>query len=158
MRLMQAIYPNPNPNAQSPAGGASTGGTAGTPASGNPSNPSSRPPPGTNPFAAALQALQNIGAVGGGGTLPPIPRDLFEQPTSPRFGEGGAEAGLGWPYGLREPTVTPLDTRPPEERFADQLRQLNDMGFFEFERNVEALRRSGGSVQGAIEYLLTHQG
>jgi ubiquilin len=49
----------------------------------------------------------------------------------------------------------PADTRPPEERYAEQLRQLNDMGFFDFDRNVEALRRSGGSVQGAIEQLLS---
>ncbi|KKA26251.1 hypothetical protein TD95_000046 [Thielaviopsis punctulata] len=47
------------------------------------------------------------------------------------------------------------DTRPPEERYAEQLRQLNDMGFFDFDRNVAALRRSGGSVQGAIEHLLS---
>ncbi|KAL5333941.1 hypothetical protein BJX70DRAFT_379560 [Aspergillus crustosus] len=50
----------------------------------------------------------------------------------------------------------PADNRPPEERYADQLRQLNDMGFYEFERNIEALRRAGGSVQGAVEYLLSH--
>lgn len=50
----------------------------------------------------------------------------------------------------------PADNRPPEERYETQLRQLNDMGFFEFERNVEALRRTGGSVQGAIEYLLNN--
>ncbi|CAK96679.1 uncharacterized protein An08g09000 [Aspergillus niger] len=50
----------------------------------------------------------------------------------------------------------PQDNRPPEERYAEQLRQLNDMGFFEFERNIEALRRAGGSVQGAVEYLLSH--
>lgn len=48
----------------------------------------------------------------------------------------------------------PADTRPPEERYESQLRQLNDMGFYEFDRNVTALRRSGGSVQGAIEFLL----
>ena len=53
-------------------------------------------------------------------------------------------------------TQSPPDTRPAEERYAEQLRQLNEMGFYEFERNVEALRRSGGSVQGAVEYLLTH--
>jgi ubiquilin len=35
-----------------------------------------------------------------------------------------------------------------------QLRQLNEMGFFEFDRNVAALRRSGGNVQGAIDHLL----
>lgn len=50
----------------------------------------------------------------------------------------------------------PPDTRPPEERYENELRQLNDMGFYEFERNVQALRRSGGSVQGAVEYLLNN--
>ena len=54
------------------------------------------------------------------------------------------------------PSAEPADSRPPEERYESQLRQLNDMGFFEFDRNVQALRRSGGSVQGAIEYLLTN--
>ena len=63
-------------------------------------------------------------------------------------GLGGGSAG-GSP-------AAPPDTRPPEERYEEQLRQLNDMGFYEFERNVEALRRTGGSVQGAVEYLLTH--
>lgn len=53
-------------------------------------------------------------------------------------------------------TNAPADNRPPEERYEAQLRQLNDMGFYEFERNVEALRRTGGSVQGAIEYLLNN--
>lgn len=50
----------------------------------------------------------------------------------------------------------PPDNRPPEERYEEQLRQLNEMGFYEFDRNVQALRRSGGSVQGAVEYLLSH--
>lgn len=49
---------------------------------------------------------------------------------------------------------SPANTRPPEEIYANQLRQLNDMGFFDFDRNVAALRRSGGNVQGAIEQLL----
>lgn len=49
----------------------------------------------------------------------------------------------------------PADDRPPEERYAEQLRQLNDMGFYEFERNIRALRMSGGSVQGAVEMLLS---
>jgi ubiquilin len=65
------------------------------------------------------------------------------------FGGGGGAGG----FGASPPP--PVDTRPPEERYADQLRQLNDMGFYEFERNVTALRRSGGSVQGAVEYLLS---
>lgn len=53
-------------------------------------------------------------------------------------------------------TQQPEDTRPPEERYASQLSQLNDMGFFDFDTNVAALRRSGGNVQGAIEYLLSN--
>jgi ubiquilin len=61
------------------------------------------------------------------------------------FGSGGMGAS----------PPAPADNRPPEERYAEQLRQLNDMGFFDFDRNVAALRRSGGSVQGAIEHLLS---
>ena len=49
----------------------------------------------------------------------------------------------------------PTDTRPPEERYATQLRQLNEMGFFEFERNIQALTRSGGDVNGALEWLFS---
>lgn len=54
------------------------------------------------------------------------------------------------------PAAAPADNRPPEERYESQLRQLNDMGFFDFDKNVQALRRTGGSVQGAIEYLLSN--
>lgn len=91
-----------------------------------PSNPSN--PSQQNPFAAIF----GPGGMGGAGG----------------FGSGGF-GGFG------AGPAAPPDTRPLEERYADQLRQLNDMGFYEFERNVEALRRSGGSVQGAVEYLLT---
>ena len=71
------------------------------------------------------------------------------------FNPFGALGGMGGFGGSPEPQGPP-DNRPPEERYAEQLRQLNDMGFYEFERNVTALRRSGGSVQGAVEYLLTN--
>lgn len=102
----------------------------------------------TNPFAYGLppptpeqmrQAMQMLGQMGGGegGGF------------NPYAGFGGAGAGAG---GATSPP--PADTRPPEEVYADQLRALNDMGFFDFEANVRALRRSGGSVQGAVEQLL----
>ncbi|KAK5051625.1 hypothetical protein LTR84_003277 [Exophiala bonariae] len=58
-------------------------------------------------------------------------------------------------FGGGQPAAPP-DNRPPEERYETQLRQLNDMGFYDFDRNVQALRRTGGSVQGAIEYLLSN--
>lgn len=77
-------------------------------------------------------------------------------PFAALFGPGGMGGlGSGGFGGLGAAPAAPADTRPPEERFQEQLRQLNDMGFCEFDQNVEALRRSGGSVQGAVEYLLT---
>lgn len=51
-------------------------------------------------------------------------------------------------------TPQPRHTLPPEERFQEQLRQLNELGFTNFDRNIRALGRSGGSVQGAIEAML----
>lgn len=63
------------------------------------------------------------------------------------FGQGGG--GFGAPAPQQQ-----QDSRPPEEMYSEQLRQLNEMGFYEFERNVRALRMAGGSVQGAIEMLL----
>ncbi|KAL4892743.1 hypothetical protein BDV59DRAFT_179669 [Aspergillus ambiguus] len=77
------------------------------------------------------------------------------QEMASHFGMGNGQGGganLASLLGLANPPVQ--DNRPPEERYAEQLRQLNDMGFYEFERNIEALRRTGGSVQGAVEYLL----
>lgn len=43
---------------------------------------------------------------------------------------------------------------PPEVRFAVQLRQLNDMGFTNYEANIAALQATMGNVQLAIERLL----
>lgn len=59
----------------------------------------------------------------------------------------GGGAGMG-------AAAAPADTRPPEERYADQLVQLNEMGFHDFDQNVAALRRSGGNVQAAVNFLL----
>ena len=36
----------------------------------------------------------------------------------------------------------------------EQLRQLNDMGFNDFNRNIAALRRTGGNVEAAVEMLV----
>lgn len=113
------------------------------PAAGAPQNPF-----GLNP--AMLSMLGNMNAAGappGGGQAPP---PVFDPATmNALLGAMGQPGGLG---AVSPPT--PVDNRLPEERYAEQLRQLNDMGFFDFDRNVEALRRSGGSVQGAINQLL----
>ncbi|KAF2033023.1 hypothetical protein EK21DRAFT_98582 [Setomelanomma holmii] len=92
---------------------------------------------GANPFGQAPGA-GNTGAPTGTGSPPP-------NPFAALLGQGGF-GNFGTP--------PPADNRPPEEVYQSQLAQLNEMGFYEFDRNVAALRRSGGNVQGAIEYLL----
>ena len=110
----------------------------------------------TNPFLTNPQMMQQmLQAMGGGANPNPstAASDPASNPFAALFGPGGMMGGQGFGGPA---TATPVDTRPPEERYAEQLRQLNDMGFYEYERNLEALRRTGGSVQGAVEYLLTH--
>ena len=92
--------------------------------------------PASNPFAAMMGNMNN--QQGGAGVQPPA----FD-PTL-----------LASLLGGQPPAPAQEDNRPPEERYEQQLRQLNDMGFFDFDRNVAALRRSGGSVQGALDALL----
>ena len=97
------------------------------------------------------------GAVGGGGADAAAAMNPFLS----MFGPGGLDGaalqgqgqGPGQGFGAQ---AQAQDPRPPEERYEEQLRQLNEMGFHEFERNVEALRRSGGVVQFAVEWLLNH--
>lgn len=150
-RLVQALTGgNPNPNAA--AGGATTASAdgaaaAGTQQSGTPGSDGSQNQQAANPFAALFNPFMMPGAgnAGGAGGAGANPNPMGMNPETLQallqgFGGGAAAA--------------PPDNRPPEERYAEQLRQLNDMGFFDFDRNVAALRRSGGSVQGAIEHLL----
>ncbi|EJT80826.1 deubiquitination-protection protein dph1 [Gaeumannomyces tritici R3-111a-1] len=98
--------------------------------------------PGADPLAALFGGGAGAGGPGG---------NPFASPEFQQFMQA-MQAGGG---GLGAAPAAPPDNRPPEERYAEQLRQLNDMGFFDFDRNVAALRRSGGSVQGAIEHLLS---
>lgn len=93
--------------------------------------------------------------------------DLMNQFVQAMGGGGGnamGNAGTGNPFGnlgnllggggVGGPPAPP-DNRPPEERYATQLRQLNEMGFFDFNRNIQALQRSGGDVNGALELLFS---
>jgi ubiquilin len=112
-----------------------------------------------NPFAQ----LFGGGGAGGAGGMPNFSPEMMQQMMSAfGGGAGGAGAGAGGanPFGMggfggqRQPAA-PADTRPPEEIYSEQLRQLNEMGFYEFDRNVRALRMAGGNVQGAIELLFS---
>lgn len=96
-----------------------------------------------NPFAGLF------GAPGGNAANPfGITPEQMQQ-----FMQMMGNGGMGGFGGMGEPAA-PADNRPPEERYADQLAQLNEMGFFDFDQNVAALRRSGGNVQGAVNFLL----
>ena len=155
-----------------------TGGMGGIGSTASPTSPpaAGTPAPGAssetpaNPFASMAQSMmQNpqlmqqmmasmggMGGMGGNATANPGgPNTNPAQGFNP-FAALQAMQGAGGFGGYGTPSPAPQDDRPPEDRYAEQLRQLNDMGFYEFERNVEALRRTGGSVQGAVEYLLTH--
>ncbi|KAL2155001.1 hypothetical protein VTH82DRAFT_3677 [Thermothelomyces myriococcoides] len=123
----------------SAAGGANTQGQAGT------STTSQQP--AANPFAALFGGAAAPGAnTNNPFGLPPVSPEALQQMAQLLGLDGTGMAAA----------AAPPDNRPPEERYAEQLRQLNDMGFYDFDRNVTALRRSGGSVQGAVEYLLSN--
>jgi ubiquilin len=94
------------------------------------------------------QFVQAMGGGGGTGTGNAFAGNAGG--TNP-FGNLGNFLGGG---GMGGPAAPP-DNRPPEERYATQLRQLNEMGFFDFNRNIQALQRSGGDVNGALEYLFS---
>ena len=91
-------------------------------------------------FGALQQMLGQMGGGGGAGAGAP-------------FGGFGGFGGAGSP-----PPAQPQDNRPPEERFAAQLVQLNDMGFVNPQQNIRALQACGGNVQAAVEYLISSQG
>lgn len=123
--------------------------------------------PSTNNDAAAANPFASLFGGAAGGNLPnplQLPNVTPEMMAQAQqmmnsgqfnnmFGGGGANPFAAFGQGATSPPPV-RDDRPPEEVYAEQLRQLNDMGFYEFDRNVAALRRSGGSVQGAIEQLL----
>ncbi|KAJ0303415.1 hypothetical protein COL5a_011386 [Colletotrichum fioriniae] len=146
-------------NAQTTAGAGATG-TTGAAAGGQGTNSTTSPPP-ANPFAALFApppyAAQGQAQGQGQGQAPanPFGASPFGQINPEMMQQMMSMWGLGAGGGAGGGSPAPPDNRPPEERYAEQLRQLNDMGFFDFDRNVAALRRSGGSVQGAIEHLLS---
>lgn len=54
------------------------------------------------------------------------------------------------------PAAAPTVQMTPEQRFGPQLDQLNDMGFNDRQRNIEALTATRGNVNLAVEWLMTH--
>lgn len=47
---------------------------------------------------------------------------------------------------------------PPEQLYATQLSQLQEMGFFDTQENIRALSATAGNVHAAVERLLGNLG
>lgn len=45
--------------------------------------------------------------------------------------------------------------QPPEQLYASQLRQLQEMGFYDEQENIRALQQVGGNVNAAVDRLLS---
>jgi ubiquilin len=54
------------------------------------------------------------------------------------------------------PPASQVSSEPPEIRFASQLQQLSDMGFFDKDENIRALLVTNGNVNAAVERLLSN--
>jgi ubiquilin len=64
-------------------------------------------------------------------------------------------SGLGAGGGLGVPSAPNV---PPEELYATQLAQLQEMGFFDTQENIRALIATAGNVHAAVERLLGNIG
>merc|ERR1712032_1031609 len=64
--------------------------------------------------------------------------------------QGGMGNGVNGGFGSPDPA----DTRPPEERYATQVQQLEGVGFPDKHSNLQALAQSNGDVNEAINALL----
>ncbi|KAJ7521042.1 hypothetical protein O6H91_19G036300 [Diphasiastrum complanatum] len=63
--------------------------------------------------------------------------------------------GLGGTLPVNTPQVNAV---PPEQLYASQLSQLQDMGFFDIQENIRALTATGGNIHAAVERLLGNPG
>ncbi|KAM5546956.1 ubiquitin domain-containing protein DSK2b [Rosa sericea] len=60
--------------------------------------------------------------------------------------------------GTGSPAVPNRPNVPPEELYAAQLSQLQEMGFFDRQENIRALMTTAGNVHAAVERLLGNSG
>ncbi|ORY49985.1 hypothetical protein BCR33DRAFT_713578 [Rhizoclosmatium globosum] len=115
---------------------------------------------GANPFAAANGGMN---APGGGATENPFagPGANAMNPTGgagfdPALLQmlmGGNAGGFG---GLGGGAPLPPPPSNPEEAYQVQLRQLQDMGFYDAAENIRALTATRGNVEAAVEFLFAN--
>jgi len=99
-------------------------------------------------LSALMAAMGAMGAGGGaaaGGAGNPGLAGL--QQLLGGMGAGGMGMGMGG-FGVPPPVAN------PEEAYADQLTQLEGMGFFDRQTNIQVLQATGGNVNAAVDRLL----
>jgi ubiquilin len=99
------------------------------------------------------QQMQQPGQPGQPGMNPAQMAALMQ---NPMFNQMMAASQQG--QGEEEIAVQPAAMAELQAMYADQLNQLEMMGFNDRVRNVEALSVSDGNVEAAINYLLTYTG
>lgn len=117
-----------------------------------------------------MQMQQSMQTLQQSGLMPPLPG---MPPAGAMGGFGGMGGGFGMPAAGAPPsTIGGLDfssllggARAPQPslsvpitpavRFAEQIRQLNSMGFVDDAANIRVLTATGGNVNAAVERLLS---
>eukprot|EP01039_Chlorochromonas_danica_P002826 gene2826-3081_t len=105
---------------------------------------------------AMQQMQQSMQTLQSAGIMPPTPFAFPPQPSGDPVSALNFSSLLSSNAG-RGPVASAIPTPvvDPAVRFANQLQQLQDMGFVDQEANLRALQATGGNVNAAVERLLT---
>merc|ERR1712173_183559 len=79
--------------------------------------------------------------------IPEMPSNLSQM-------MGGMDGLGGNAAGNSARTAPTVDNRPPEEKYATQLSQLEQMGFSNKQNNIAALVATGGNLNAAVDRLV----
>ena len=95
----------------------------------------------------AMGGMGGMPGMGGMGGMPGMMGGMDPAMMQAMMG-GGAGAGAG-----AASTGAAADTRPPREKYAEQLTQIKEMGFNDEDAILQILEQTGGNVQLALERL-----
>ncbi|KAI8851637.1 hypothetical protein BC829DRAFT_386511 [Chytridium lagenaria] len=105
---------------------------------------------GANPFAQGMDGFPGAPAPGAG---------VAANPMNPTGANAFDPALLSLLMGGIPPAGAAARAAPPanpEEAYQEQLRQLQEMGFYDAAENIRALNATGGNVNAAVEYLFNN--
>ena len=118
-----------------------------------------QPQPSQNPFNNQLNPNPNISSTtantnsNGGGTQNPF---MFNPSLFNPLMSGGNQSQGFNPFGFGPRSED--NSKPPEERYKEQLEQLKNMGFINKELNLQVLQQVKGNVDLAVDRILNMLG